>query len=138
MLMSLLKVTQSDQGPWMVVLTDKDEIKEATLEEYELQLHQTEDMPLMSKPLVSEFGFLGMGPMVEAVMGGTYIPPAGTKGHMADWLGQLQMVPTPPGVVAWPQLWILMASHMAGWQRACKVMAAGPSGLTTAHFKAGT
>ena len=56
----------------------------------------------MTEPLVSKFGLLGTGTMTEAVAGGMYIPPEGTEGHMADWLGQLRMVPMEPGTVAWP------------------------------------
>ena len=67
MLTSLSRVTHTSQGPQTEVLTSKEEIEEATLEEYELCLHQTEGTPLMSEPLVHKFGFLGTGPVAEAV-----------------------------------------------------------------------
>ena len=91
----------------------------------------------MTEPLVSKFGLLGTGTMVEAVAGGTYIPLEGTEGHMVDWLSQLWMVPMEPGTAARPPPWISTQSHMAGWSKAREAMVAGPSGLTTAHFKAG-
>ena len=71
----------------MTALKSKDKIEEVALEEYEWRLHQIEATPLMSEPLVKEFGFLGVGPAVKAIANGMYVPLAGVDHHMTDWLG---------------------------------------------------
>ena len=100
-------------------------------------LFQTSSTPFMTSPLVNDFGYLTLGPATQAVLDGTYVPPAGTDIYARKLFPHLKM---DPAVAAAPPMKIVFLTdeHKQGWKKAREFTATGPSGLTFSHFIAAT
>jgi len=86
--------------------------------EYESRLQCSQELSMMSAPLVHDFGYLGVGREAQAVLNGTYSPPAGTKPSTALWFQQLQRFQdTNPASL----LGFSLEEHIQGWKKTLAV-----------------
>ena len=67
----LLKVSVLENGE-QVELVEKSEIKNAVYKENELKFMQTNLIPVIIEPLISDLGFLGNTECCEEILAGTY------------------------------------------------------------------
>jgi len=65
---------KKDDGTWEDV-TNKTEMEEAIMDSTKKKYTASFHTPFMTRPLVNDFGFQGVGRSVDAVLDGTYITP---------------------------------------------------------------
>ena len=74
----MAQVQQPDGLITEIELMQQDKQEKAALKEYERRLRLTEDTPLMTQPLVDQFGYLGNTQYAQQVLDGVYTPPPRT------------------------------------------------------------
>lgn len=73
----MVSAQQEDGTP--VDYTEKSSIESVIMETNEQKNKQSFDTPFMQPPLVSDFGYQGIGPASQELLHGTYIAPLGTE-----------------------------------------------------------
>ena len=125
--------------PKLSVITEKVPMEKAALDEYSRRLHLTTTSPPMIPPLVTELGYLGIGPACKAILDGTYIPPAGVDPFAGQWLSQLDWAtPTIPSTKPegiFRSCGLTTSEHVSSWKHAKERTSPGHSGLHPAHWK---
>ena len=118
------------------IITDKDEMEDACIEENESRFSQCEDTPPMIEPLVSDLGYLADTPEAEAILNGTYQAPTGTDPYARLLLEELKM---PDNVINNPMLQtdVTPEANKRAWAKQKEVVSSEPNGLTFSHYKAG-
>jgi hypothetical protein len=119
--------------------TDKEPMEKAALTEYEKRLNLTTSSPLMTPPLVHDVGYLGVGHSAQAILNGTYVPPAGVDRFAAEWISHLAWACPDSDRHAPTSIFracgISTAEHIASWKYSREHTAPGHSGLHPAHWK---
>ena len=98
-----------------------------------------QDTPFLRQPLLDLVGRVGTGSAAAKILSGTFQVPVEGDEWAARLIPHLARV---PGVtvadVRLPESSVTLQSHQQGWARAKEKTSSGPSGITFAHFKAGT
>ena len=70
-----------------IIITDKNQMERAIIDENKDKYHQTEGTcPFMKSPLKQHFGDKGIGPETESVLDGSYVPPKDVSEYTKDFL----------------------------------------------------
>jgi hypothetical protein len=129
-------VAPDDDGVWTEV-NSKEAMEAACLRENESRFRQAASTPFLQPPLSEALGPLGIGPTCDAVLRGSFVPPAETDPYAAVFIRHLRMN---AAVLRHPPISTIIETetHVAGWRKAKERTSSGPSGLHFGHFKAGT
>ena len=131
-------VAPNEMGEWVEVV-GKEEIERALLQENERRFNQAKETPFLQKPLLDLVGKLGVGKAANEILNGTFVVPE----EVDEWAARLiPFLARAPVETSWkgfePERLVSVTSHVEGWRKAKERTASGPSGITFAHFKAGT
>jgi hypothetical protein len=128
------------EGPVTTYHTDKEDIEQASLNEYEKRLNLTIQSPPMVSPLVDDLGYLGVLPACQNILDGTYVTPPGVDHYASQWLSQLKWACPPTDRINPASIFrscgISTAEHISSWRYSREGIAPGHSGLHPAHWKA--
>jgi hypothetical protein len=96
---------------------------------------QTEDTPLMSAPLLEDFGYKATNQNAEKVLNGTYQPPPGSDQYAVKLFPHLKRpdIITESGRI---KKEISQKEYVQAWKNKKEYTGSGPSGLHYGHFKA--
>ena len=75
------------------ISTDKVEIEQALMQEYEAKYHLAESSPFLKAPLLHDFGQLGLTPNTDRVLNGIYECPQGTNKYTKCFIKHLARDP---------------------------------------------
>ena len=117
-------------------MTTKAEMERALLTENERWFNQAQDTPFMQQPLFDLVGKLGVEPVVQDILDGSFIAPTNADNYALLLLEQCRRLLPPQGqpTVEWK---LDPVDFRKSWRCARETTASGPSGVTFAHFKAG-
>ena len=129
---------QTDGPDGMLVdVTDKESIENLLLRSNENKFRQCENTPMMTAPLLSEFGQLGINTNAAyQVMDGQYECPPGTHHFSRQVLQQLAMSDIARNAEETSQE-ITVEQWMKFWKSARETTASGPSDMHFGVLKAG-
>ena len=104
--------------------------------ENESKYRQASQTPFMQPPLLTDFGYLGIGPNADAVMQGNYQIPPGVDVYTRKFIDHLRMEPeilqTSP-----IETFYTTEEWKTGWKKAKERTTSGSNFLHFGHFKAG-
>jgi hypothetical protein len=127
---------QDDSGEWVDV-TAKEEMEAVIIQENQRKYLLMAGTPLVSPPLVDDFGYMGVTEAARAILEGTYQIPPGVNEYTTDLLHQLcrdpRVLQRPPILTS-----ITNDQYVEAWRRQKEDTSSGPSGMHFGIFKAGT
>ena len=118
------------------LVTTKEDIENACINENISRFTQSKDTPPMQEPLLSALGDLADTPEAEAILDGTYAPPPETD-HYAKLLIQELRMPDNIKNNPMPQNDVTPEANRQAWKRQKESVSSEPEGLTFSHYKAG-
>ena len=131
-------VAPNEEGEWVEVVGKKG-IEKALLEVNKRRFNQAKATLFLQQPLLDLVGKLGVGKVAEEILNGTFVVLEGVDEWAARLIPFFARVPEDSsGRVQGPERKVSLESHVEGWRKAKERMSSGLSGLTFAHFKAGT
>ena len=110
----------------------KARIEEVLLPVNKAKAHASENTDFLTSPLVDVFGYQGNEQVEDAVLRGTYTPPAGTSRYAQLFLNQCTLPPNLPKCDSR----VSTADHCQGWKRAKERTSGGRSRIIFAMYKA--
>jgi hypothetical protein len=123
----------NDEGRRLV--TSKDGIELACIQENDSRFSQSENTPPMTEPLLSDLGMLADTEQAQKILEGTYECPPGTDKYAALLINELRM---PDNVVGnpVPTTEITPDLNRDGWNKQRETVSSDPYGLSFSHYKA--
>lgn len=118
------------------VVTDKEAMEEACIDENLSRFTQSEGTPPMMEPLLSDLGYLGDTTEADEILQGTYQPPAGTDYYAKLFLRELRM-PDNVKLHPMPQMDVTPEGNRSAWLKQKESVSSEPAGLSFSHYKAG-
>ena len=117
-----------------VVLTDREAVEAALMDNNESRFRQTEDTPAMQGELLEDLGYLGMTTASAAILEGTYTCPPGTDSYTRDFFDTLKASHDldPKTRVSCK---ITQADYKRYWTRSKERTSSSLSGLHFGHWK---
>jgi hypothetical protein len=116
--------------------TEKSSMEDACIFENTSRFSQSEATPPMTKPLVSELGYLADTSAAERILESNYAIPANLDPYAAMLIKELRM----PGSIRnhpFVSSRITTKDHIQGWRKQKESISADPDGLSFSHYKAG-
>jgi hypothetical protein len=116
--------------------TKKSGMEEACILENMTRFSQAESTPPMTKPLVSELGYLADTDAAERILQDDYRIPDELDPYAALLIRELRM---PDSIHQQPFVTshVTTEDHIQGWQKQKESVSANPDGLSFSHYKAG-
>ena len=128
------RVEIPDSNGTTKVITKKEEIEKACMEENNTKYLQTSNTPFMKGNLLEEIGYDGMTEAGDQILKGNYSPPAETGRYTRELINQLKR--TEHNFEHTPEAAIKTQSFKEGWKKIKENTSAGISGTHFGHLKA--
>jgi hypothetical protein len=129
-------VIAPDETGTLMEMTSKQDMEHAIMTENESKYWQTSTTPFMQPPLLTDFGYLGIGQHAQDVLRGAYTVPPSVDMYTAKFIQHLHMEPAIES--AQPiSIFFTTEEWKAGWKKAKERTAVGSDFMHFGHFKAG-
>ena len=112
--------------------TTKEAIEQACIDENQKKFSQTNDTPCMTRPLVSDIGYMGISDSCEKILANTYTCPPNSHPFAQEFFDQFKRaVPIHANL----EPYISSKNYKRGWRKMKEQTTSGISGMHFGHMK---